>query len=307
MFDQLILPGFGSAISSPASEDGPARSGSPAGPTTGPSGLAPAPVSHSATPAPGKAKTTIGTYGPLFEASSPSAALQASLESRLRAALEGTGSPLYALTWKRWDMRSGPPICALRASAPRTSGNGSGSERQGWPTPNSEDAKAGQSQVPGRKQVSLPRAAIWAGWPTPTVNDSRGGRNHTSGRSNPDSKHHDGITLCDAGLMAGWPTPAAHEFEIRDPEKMRARRAALAEKQGNNGFGLTLGMMAVAELPGPARLTARGEMLTGSSAGMAAGGQLNPAHSRWLMGYPDAWGFCGAMAMRSFQRSRRRS
>lgn len=38
-------------------------------------------------------------------------------------------------------------------------------------------------------------------WPTPTVNDSRGGRNRTAVRSNPDSKHHDGVTLVDAARL----------------------------------------------------------------------------------------------------------
>jgi hypothetical protein len=59
--------------------------------------------------------------------------------------------------------------------------------------------------------------------------------------------------------------------------------------------------------PGPMRRTASGEIRTGSSAAMAAGGPLSPEHSRWLMGYPAAWGSCGATAMRSCRRSRRNS
>ena len=54
-------------------------------------------------------------------------------------------------------------------------------------------------------------AGGFTSWPTPTVNDSRGGRNKTSGRSNPDSKHHDGTTLCDAAIFAAWATPKASD------------------------------------------------------------------------------------------------
>ena len=44
-----------------------------------------------------------------------------------------------------------------------------------------------------------------------------------------------------------------------------------------------------AGITGPLRLTVFGEMRTGSFVEMENGVQLNPAHSRWLMGLPHAW------------------
>lgn len=119
-----------SAISSQGSEDGRSLSGSPDGQTNAPPGPVHVPVSRFRSRDSRKAMPTNDTSGPLFTVLSKSAALQRSLENRLRARMGGNGSPEYVLTWKTWDMPAGPPICALRASARHTHGNGC----IGWPT-----------------------------------------------------------------------------------------------------------------------------------------------------------------------------
>src|SRR5690606_25496761 len=164
------------------------------------------PANRSARPARVSRRKTNGTFGRSSATSSPSANLQSRLANRLRQRLGAYGSLEYALTWKDWDMLSGPRICALRASARRTSGKDS-TER---PTRQARDGISGEqaTRCDGERR-NLNDFALLAGWPTATVNDSRGGRNMTSGRSNPNSQHHDGMTLCDAATLAGWPTPMA--------------------------------------------------------------------------------------------------
>jgi len=239
-------------------------------------------------------------------------------------------------------MPSGPPICALRASARRTSGNGSSSLKSGWPTPDAQamnvfadpekhqerrdrlKAKHGNGNGAG---LPIGQAAHLAGWPTPTVGNASGSQMAkdasstgkrpdgskatvslpqvamTAGWRSPNTVDAKGgnrlgegqVQLCHQSLLAGWPTPMAGS-----PGKPGRYNPA-----GNNDSSRkTVDLCAT---HGPARLTASGEMLTGSSAGMESGGQLNPAHSRWLMGLPPEWDDCAVMAMQSLPRSRKRS
>ena len=108
--------------------------------------------------------------------------LQLSLECGLRNLLNDYNSPECVVTWKHWAMKSGLPICALRAQGRRTSGNGS----TGWPTPTVEENAGDPVKKQGRREkskakwgngngmgLSLSEAAHLAGWGTPTARDWR--------------------------------------------------------------------------------------------------------------------------------------
>ena len=306
-----------SATSSPVSASGPTPSVSPDGPTTGPSGPAPAPVNPSAPPERAKASTTTGTSGLSSTASSQSADLQSSLESRLRARTASAGSTLYTLTWKHRATPSGRQICALRASAPRTSASASGLSESGWPTPRSTDGDKGSRTAEGCEAEiarkgrldDLPSTATYlAGWPTPNaVNGDRAAyadfdklmARKAAGRQQ---------NLQEIVMVAGWPTPLAQDdncSRVANPQEYAAKR--LARKGASSNLAQTAQAFAWAKPEdGPVRLTATGELLTGSSAGMESGGQLNPAHSRWLMGLPPEWDACAPTATQSSRKSRQK-
>ena len=106
------------------------------------------------------------------------------------------------------------------------------------------------------------------------------------------------------GRAAGMVTFRGLQGELGRPsDASGGGQAKRAMGEGRHGSNLN----DFAMLAGPARLTVSGEMLTGSSAGMESGGQLNPNHSRWLMGLPSAWDDCAVTAMQSLRLPRKPS
>lgn len=126
-------------------------------------------ASHSVLPEREKGDKISGTCGRLLDGLSKSASLQLSLENRLRESLDANGSQEYEMTWLSWDMPSGPPICRLRALAPRTSGR----DYCGWPTP--ETAKGGQTSRSGKRKKELLIGGIVRGFATPRASDHKPG------------------------------------------------------------------------------------------------------------------------------------
>lgn len=100
--------------------------------------------------------------------------------------------------------------------------------------------------------------------------------------------------------LAGWPTPTTSNDRSPCPqEAMRTYR--------DNGTKIQKRLQDVAALCSPARLTASGEMLIGCAAEMESGGQLDPDHSRWLMGFPAEWEDCAPTETPSTLKRRQRS
>lgn len=300
-----------SATSSLASAAGRQPCGSQAGQTAAPSGPAHAPVNLSARQAKEQGLLTSGTYGRPGSGSYSSVALTLSLGNRLRVQTASLGSTLFRLTWKQRVTPLGRSICALRASVRRTSG----SDCSSWPSPRAAIAAMSAWATPRRGETgrqrtaeALARAKEFGGlvaledqaqlsaWPTPDTGSEGGRKAKNPGQKTRPSGTKAAVTLNDAAQLASWATPQSHDSHVGKTEE---QIATMREK----GYG-------VVNLNVQVQLTDIGLVRTGFSAEtrqVQCGGQLNPAHSLWLQGYPEEWLSCGERAMQSSSRQRRKS
>lgn len=129
------------------------------------------------------------------------------------------------------------------------------------------------------------------GWPTPTVGNATGSQ--MAKDASPTGRRPDGskatVSLNAVAQLAGWATPTTRDH--KDTGDMSQSMTRADGKPRNDtvprqAFGAT-------SISSPAQTGKRGA--------------LNPAFSRWLMGYPAAWDSCGATAMQSSRKSPRSS
>ena len=249
-------------------------------------GVGHVPVNRFRAPGKDSEKKTNGICGLSSLASSRSYDLQRSLESKLRQRMDVNGSPEYEMTWKRWDMQSGPPICRLAVSQRRTNGIGC----SGWQTPKTPTGGACPRNTPGGGLRKLEDQAelLITGWPTASSRDWKDTGTNTNYQRGIDRKilgcmvqtvsgliqsQSPAQTENGEGCLAGWPTPES-QFDAG------TRNGHFYENREKRGKQIGLSGTVKIKIQPNTNM------------------KLNPLFSLWLMGYPAEWAYCVVPEMR---------
>jgi hypothetical protein len=299
LYSPMTSEDTGNATALQESLFGAMRSDSPAGKTIEKSGREAVPAQASRRQAKAKGLMMLVTSGLIGYDSSESASLQLCLENRLMTRLDTAGSTLFKLTWKRRRTPLGRSYLERAASVRRTSGKGFTS----WPTPNVADHNASQSNDaiayserwmmrPNHSSQLAHTAQALCHWPTPSATDGE--------RSGEPTPNMTGVSLAQHSRLTAWPTPKAATPSSRDWKDSPGMSETGINPDGSEQTRLD-------QLPRQVSLVASGEIPNGSGVEMKSTGQLNPEHSRWLMGLPTVFSSCADTAMQSMRKSRKRS
>ena len=209
-------------------------------------------------------------------------------------------SDTLPLTSSRWSQPSGLlGSLANRLQPQSKKTTGSMIYSMHWKQKTTQRGRSYCQLVASARRISDSDFGLPHGWPTPCAADNRDRGKWDDPAIQRRKEIGKSIELSMLVGVAGWPSPivndttgSTHCYGKTNPDGTRQIFHKLP---------------GAAKMAGPTRLTADGTLLTGSSAEMESGGQLNPAHSRWLMGYPPEWDDCAVTAMPSSRRSRSKS
>ena len=251
--------------------------------------------------------------------------LSRAIAERLKVRTNELGSTLFELTWKEHVTPSGHVLPRLVASERRTEDT----VCIGWPTPQLSDTSGGGQAKRSDGRANLNDFAMLSGWPTSRATEGEKNVRSPEGAAREMERKGGPQDLMQAAALTAWGTPAARDWKSGDasqetmdrnarPLNELAMLAGWTTLQAHDETGRSKGQKEIhgtlrgcACLVSEARLTAFGSGPIGFLLGpngweiVPACGQLNPNHSRWLMGFPASWCAAAVTAFRSLRGRKR--